>query len=210
MAAKPSKQASPAKTPTADQRRAHAEMRLLSAAWNDLTDEQRQAWATYSRHDRRGGRAARSRQRSGRRSFCKANFHLLALGQPLLADPPAKGSYCPAPLLKLFIPNRAGRIALKLRVLQGSTEGVMLSSWHPCSRGTMVWKKFARIGLTPPPKAGISDITRLYVDKFGWPRVGTKIFLRVQQMKDLMGSLSYTISAIVQAEDGWAKSSKVP
>ena len=44
MAGKRRKPGARKKTPTPDQRRAREEMRTLSAAWNDLTEEQRQAW----------------------------------------------------------------------------------------------------------------------------------------------------------------------
>ena len=76
------------KATTPDQRRARTEMCLLSAAWNDLSDGQREAWEVEARTSRRGGRAARFRRRSGRRLFFKANFHRFALGQALLTNPP--------------------------------------------------------------------------------------------------------------------------
>jgi hypothetical protein len=69
------------KGPTAEQRRAWADMCMLSAAWNDLTEEQRQAWNAEARMNRRGGQAARSRQRSGRRLFVKVNSRGLPSGR---------------------------------------------------------------------------------------------------------------------------------
>ena len=44
MTSKSRKPGARKKAPTPDQRRAREEMRALSAAWNDLTEEQRQAW----------------------------------------------------------------------------------------------------------------------------------------------------------------------
>jgi hypothetical protein len=71
--------------PTADQRRAWAEMSALSAAWNNLTEEQRQAWNAEVLTSRGGGCEARSRRRSGRRLFVKVNSRRFALGQNLLS-----------------------------------------------------------------------------------------------------------------------------
>jgi hypothetical protein len=208
MASKPSKPAARKKGPTADQRRAWEEMRTPSAAWNNLTEEQRQAWNARSRTNRRGGQAARSRHRSGRRLFVKVNSRRLALGQELLPDPPGAETLRPAPIGRFVITNRRGRIALQLSLPDGQTEGVMVSSWHPCSPGVMVWKKFVRICLLPATVGGMIDITRRYVAKYGVPPVGKKVFIRIQQMNDYVGSVVQVLSAIVPAGpsgDGQAK-----
>lgn len=60
-------------------------------------------------------------------------------------------------------------------------------------------KKFVWIGLLPAMVRGMSDITWRYVAKHGWPPVGKKIFIRIQQMKDYVGSIDQVISAIVAA-----------
>ena len=155
------------------------------------------------RANRRGGLAARSRRRSGRRSFFKANSHRLALRQDLLTEPPGSGSVCPFPIVRLVITNHGGRIALKLRLASGRAEGVMVSASRPCNAGVTVGRKFCRIGLLPAPERGMSDITELYVARFDLPPVGKKIFIRVQQMHDYMGSMVQTTSAIVPDEEGW-------
>ncbi|MCX6925340.1 MAG: hypothetical protein NT154_19335, partial [Verrucomicrobia bacterium] len=72
-----------------------------------------------------------------------------------------------------------------------------------CNPGVMVWNKFVRIGLLPGSKRGMHDITEQYVAKFGPPPVGRKIFIRVQQMNDYLGSVVQTTSAIVPKEEGW-------
>ena len=194
--------------PTPDQCRARAEMFALSAAWNGLTDDQREAWGVETRANRRGGRAARARRRSGRRLFFKAYFHRLALKQELLTHPPGPGSFCPTPCVRLVITNRAGRITLNILLAHGQAEGLMVSSWHPCNAGAMVWSKFVRIGLLPAPHRGMSDITKPYVAKFGVPPVGKKVFIRVQQMNDYLGRVLYTTSAIVPEEDDWQSVAK--
>ena len=203
MSIKKPKASAPKNAPTPDQRRARREMRILSEAWNNLTEDRRQAWDMAARSDRRGGLAARTRRRSGRRLFFKVNFRRLALRQDLLTDPPGCGSACSAPLAQFVIINRGGRIALKVRLAFGHAEGVIVSSWRPCNAGAMKWEKFVRIGLLPAPERGMSDITKLYVAKFGIPPVGKKVFIRLQQMNDYLGRLIYTTSAVVPEEEGW-------
>ena len=199
MASKQHKPVARKKRPTTGQRRARADMRALSAAWNSLTEEQREAWDVAAHTNRRGGQAARSRQRSGRRLFVKVNFRRLALGQDLLAWPPGSECVRPIPIARFAITNTGGRIALKLSVPAGQAEGVMVSSWHPLNAGVMVWKKFVRIGLLPPLVDGMSDITPLYVAKYGIPPVGKKVFIRIQQMNDYVSSIVQILSAIVPA-----------
>jgi hypothetical protein len=203
MATKRRKTGARKKAPTPDQRRAREEMRALSAAWNALTEVQREAWNAESRANRRGGLAARSRRRSGRRSFFKANSRRLALSQDLLTDPPASGSVCPIPIVQLVITNHAGRIALQVRLASGLSEGVMVSATCPGNASVMVGRKFCRMGLLPAPQRGLSDLTKPYVARFDRPPVGKKIFIRVQQMNDYLGSVVQTTSAIVPAEEGW-------
>lgn len=200
MASKQRKPVASKKRPTAGQRRARADMCTLSAAWNNLTEEQRQAWGEEAHTNRRGGLGAHSRRRSGRRLYVKVNSRRLALGQDLLAWPPGPESLRPTPIVQLVITNSGGRIALKLSVSHGQAEGVMVSSWHPLNAGVMVWKKFVRICLLPPPVGGMSDITREFTAKYGVPPVGKKVFIRIQQMNDYVGSIVQTVSAVVPTE----------
>ena len=133
MANKQRKPVARKKGPTAEQRRAWEEMRTLSAAWNNLAEEQRQSWNDAARTNRRGGHAARSRRRSGRRLFVKVNSRRLALGQGLLAWPPGPESFRATPAVRFVITNQGGRIALKLSVTAGPAEltGSCLSSAAP-------------------------------------------------------------------------------
>jgi len=132
----------------------------------------------------------------------KANSRRLAVGQDLLAWPPGPESFRPTPLVRFVITNSGGRIALKLRVSGGPTEGVMVSASRPRNAGVMVWEKFVRIGLLPAPVGGMSDITRQYVAKHGVPPVGKKVFIRIQQMNDYVGNFVQIVSAVVPAGPG--------
>ena len=197
MAGKQPKPGVRKKGPTAAQRRAWEEMRVLSEAWNIIREEHRLAWNAAARASRRGGRAARSRRRSGRRLFMRANSHRLALGQSLLARPPGPGISSATPIVRFVITNGGSRIALKLRVLDGPTEGVMVSASRPCNAGVTVCRKLARIGPMPDPVGDLSDITRQYLAKYRELPVGKKIFIGIQQMNDYLGSTVYVTSAII-------------
>lgn len=138
-------------------------MRTISAAWNNLTEEQRLAWVTADRTNRHGSRAFPRRRHSGRRLFTKVSFRRLALAQDLLSWPPATQNPSPTPIMRFDILNDSGRVALELRLLSGRPQAVMVSGWRPLNPGVMVWRSFVRLGLLPAPVDGTSDITRLYV-----------------------------------------------
>jgi hypothetical protein len=57
----------------------------------------------------------------------------------------------------------------------------------------------------------MSDITRLYVAKYGVPEVGRKVFIRIQQLNDYVGNFVQVVNAVVPAasgEGGKAKGAK--
>ena len=199
MAAKQHKTAARRNAPTAAQRSAWSDFGQISLVWARLTEEQRHAWTVAARADRRGRRAGRRRRPCGQRLFMKVNLRRNALGLDLLPDPAGSDGVKALPLVRFFITNIGGRIALKLMVTQGSAEGVMLSSWRPCSAGRMAWYRFIRLGLVPAAVRGVRDFTKLYVAKFGVPPAGSKIFLHLRQMNDYRGSMVQTISAMVPA-----------
>ena len=54
----------------------------------------------------------------------------------------------------------------------------------PASAGRMKRRNVAYLGLLPPPKDGMSDITGIYIAKYGAARLGTKIFIVTCQQKN--------------------------
>ena len=60
----------------------------------------------------------------------------------------------------------------------------MVFGQAPCSAGRKKWRHGAYLGLLPAPQAGESDITDLYVQKYGQPEPGSKVFIRTRQQKD--------------------------
>ena len=67
----------------------------------------------------------------------------------------------------------------------------------PCSAGRSSARHFVFLGFLPDAVRGLSDITDLYVARFGVPPVGTKVFIRTQQHIDGWDDLPKQTSAIV-------------
>jgi hypothetical protein len=166
---------------TPAQTRIRANLGRVSARWRALTEEQRGAWTV-------GARKARSRRRLGQSSyltgcqfFIKINCARAAVGLSLLVDPPAAPNFDTNPVSALVITNTNGAIALKLKVSGTPAADIVVLGVGPRSAGVSYAWNFVTLGLLPAPSRGLSDITDLYVAKFGAPAPGMRIFIRTRQ-----------------------------
>jgi hypothetical protein len=142
-------------------------------AWRLLTRKQYDAWTA----------AARKAKMKTYPFFCKINGALVAAKLPLLMDPPKPEKISPNPVGELEILNQGGEITLRLWVPQAPAPHTLVLGSRWCSRG--IWtrgNKFAIMGELPPAKRGWSDITELYVNAFGVPPVGRRVFIRTRQL----------------------------
>ena len=60
----------------------------------------------------------------------------------------------------------------------------MVFGQAPCSAGRMKRRNVAYLGLLPTPEGGVSDITELYVARYGEPKPGEKVFIVTRQQKN--------------------------
>jgi len=148
-------------------------MVMVVNAWRQLTRRQYAAWQA----------AAWKANMNTYPFFCKINGALAAARLPLVMDPPKPEKIRPNPVEELEIRNRGGVITLRLWVPQAPAQHTFVLGSRWCSRG--IWargNKFAIIGELPPAKRGWSDITELYVNAFGVPPVGQRVFIRTRQL----------------------------
>lgn len=169
----------------------------VSSRWRAITEEQRQAWTA-------GGRDVESRRRLGRSSFLtgcqffiKINCARAAIGLEQLSDPPERPQFPENPVGELSITNNRGTTSLKLSVPSAPAEHTLVLGAAPCSAGRSSARHFVFLGFRPESVRGVSDITDLYVARFGVPPVGTKVFIRTQQHIDGWDDLPKQTSAVV-------------
>jgi len=165
---------------TADTDRAEANWRAVSALWNNLTEAQYHAWEIASAQERSRPRAGQSGRLPARTFFFKINNARASLGQNLLADPPVPADPAPNPVGQLHITNRGGRVRLKLEIRGLVPELIKVYGSPPQNRGKKRCRDFRVLGRLPFPNNGESDITELYVEKYGVPQVGQRVFIRTQ------------------------------
>ena len=172
------------KRTTLAQKRSFKDLAQTSRGWRELTEEQRTAW----RH-RAGGVRSRTRQRrsrplKGQQLFNKINSVLALLGRERRTDPPPEPRFGPNPVDEFTITGAGKTLALKLRVSRPLVEEIMVFASPPLSAGRAYCGDFRFLGLLPAPVEHLSDITRLYIQKFGVPPPNSRIFIRVWQEVD--------------------------
>ncbi len=114
----------------------------------------------------------------------RVNTRRADLGLPQFDLPPAEPVFGPNPVAELVITNTGGRITLKLRVPSPPTQYTLVQGAAPVWTGVRCVQHFPFLGLLPPPTDGWSDITELYVARYGVPKAGTAIWIRTCQHID--------------------------
>jgi hypothetical protein len=141
-----------------------------SARWRTLTDDQRAAWRSFA-----------AMPGDGLNLFVHINANLTFIGLDPVAVPPARALFSPNPVGNLAITNTDGVIALELPLPTAPAQYTLVWATAPCSPGVFFPPRFYFIGLLPAPIGGFSDITALYVARFGVPPANRRVFIRTQQ-----------------------------
>ena len=158
---------------TADRLRAQSNLGRVASVWRTLTDQQFAAWAA----------AAKREKMLPYRLFFKINGTLAAYGQPLVMDPPKREKLQRNPVGDLDIRNRGGATALRLKVPEAPAKFTFVFGIRWCSRGISTPRSNGvLLGRLPEAVGGWSEITELYVKKFGPPPVGSRVFIWTRQV----------------------------
>jgi hypothetical protein len=101
------------------------------------------------------------------------------------------------PVGRLTLLNGENGVRLLLSVTGPVTEDIMVFGQAPCSAGRSKRRNVAYLGLLPAPQDGMSDITDIYIARYGEPRAGEKVFIVTRQQKDGWEGDDYETSEIV-------------
>jgi len=121
---------------------------------------------------------------TGAQLYTKINAVNLTFGSAAVSAPTAKPQFPTLAVQNLAITNSAGAIAIKLTVPSDPGAGTIIRGQAPQSQGREVAGPAVILGTCPTPAQGVSDITTLYTVKNGIPPVGTKVFIKVNQVLD--------------------------
>jgi hypothetical protein len=185
------------KTPSQLQRRAL--LGRIAARWRTLTDEQRALWRLAASEIHSRPRLNQSGSLLGHQLFTKLNFNLVVIGQQQVDEPTARPQFDPNPVGALTMTNNAGEIRLKLRVPSNPTQPIVVLGYPPMSAGAMFARDFVILGLLPAAVDGFSDITDLYVARYGVPPAGMRLLIRTRAQVNGWEGMPSQTTAIVPA-----------
>jgi hypothetical protein len=118
----------------------------------------------------------------------------------MLLEPPERVVFGPNPVEGLRISDENGRMRLKVSVTGPVVEDIMVFGAAPCSAGRKKWRHGAYLGLLPAPVGGESDITEIYVERYGEPEAGKRVFIRTRQQRNGWEGHNKDSSEVVPAE----------
>ena len=177
-------------------RRAMGRARFL---WRKLNDEQRAEWHATAGDSRTSRRVNQSGRLRGYLLFVRINCNLAIVDLPMRLDAPGIATFGPNAVRALSITNIKGDVSLKLSVSGKPAQYIVVLGTKPRSAGVSYVDHFTILGVLPVPVGGLSDITDMYVSKYGMPAAGSRVFIQTFQLIDGWDDLPKQVSAIVPA-----------
>jgi hypothetical protein len=170
-----------------------------SARWKSLTQPQRDAWIAAAASVQTRMRLGQAGAMTGNQLFTKLNQVLATFGQDPIELPSAYPNFATLAPQNLVITNPSGTAVLKLTCPTNPGDNTIVRASAPQSPGVARCPSLRILGTCPVPAAGSSDISSLYVAKFGTAPEGKRIFVQVSQFQDGWESAPVTFSAEVPA-----------
>ncbi len=162
-----------------------------------LTDEQRERWTVVAQTSPSHPSLGHYGHLSGQQLCTKINSTLLCIGKPPVDEPPDPVVFSPNPVGALTIVNDEHGGARLLLAVGPAAEDIMVFGQAPCSAGRMKYRWVGFLGLAEPATDGLSDITTLYIARFGQPSPGRRVFVVTCQTKNGWKAQDHVTSAIV-------------
>ena len=116
--------------------------------------------------------------------FVSLNTRRADLGLPQFDVAPAQPAFGDSPVKELAVTYPEGKFTLKARVEGIPDQLILVQGARPVRSSVRYVWHFPFLGLLPPPIDGWSDITEMYVARFGVPKPGTAIWIRTCQHID--------------------------
>ena len=152
--------------------------------WGTLTDEQQAAWRAFAANNWFVNDEGRQVRLNCYNFFASLNIRRADLDLPQFDFPPAEPVFNKNPVDELTANFTDGLFTLKLRAPSPPAQYTLVYGAAPVISGVRYVQHFHFLGLLPPPKDGWSDITELYVSRFGEPKPNWAVWIRTCQHID--------------------------
>ena len=116
--------------------------------------------------------------------FVSLNTRRADLGLPQFSVAPVKPVFGANPVKELAYTWTEGKFTLLARVEGTPEQLILVQGARPVSSGVQCVQHFPWLGLLPPPKDGWSNLTDLYVARYGVPKPNQAVWIRFCQHID--------------------------
>jgi hypothetical protein len=169
---------------TADQQSHRRNFRAASARWHTLKPDQKAAWRVLAANTDFMTETGRRVRGNCFTLFVSLNTRRMDLGLPPTDNPVPPPLFDENPVLELVVTIIGGKPSIKLRVRGLPAQCIVVQAASPKRSGVQVVQHFPTLGLLPPPVNGWSDITEMFVARYGVPKANMAIWIRTFQHID--------------------------
>jgi hypothetical protein len=175
----------PPQNPRTAQQQSHRRNILaVCRRWRTLSLEQRGTWRALAANRYFVNDEGQRVRLNCFKLFVSLNTRRADLGLPHFDVAPAEPVFSTTPVGELAIAYPEGRFTLKVRVEGTPAQLILVQGAKPVRSCVRFVQHFPFLGLLPPPIDGWSDITELYVARYGVPKAGTAVWIRTCQHID--------------------------
>ena len=169
---------------TAQQQDHRHNVQAVTRRWRTLNAQQGAAWGAAAANKYFINEEGRRVRLSAYHLFVSLNVRRADLGLPQFDLPPAEPVFTLNPVEELVATFTGGTFTLKLRVPGPTAQYTLVYAAAPVGSAVSHVRHIPFLGLLPPPKDSWSDITDLYVARFGVPKPNQAIWIRICQHID--------------------------
>ena len=175
----------PPSNPRTAQQQAHRRnYRTVLGRWGTLNDDQQAAWRVVAANKWFVNDEGRQVRLNCYNFFASLNIRRADLNLPQFDLPPAEPRFIKNPIDELTVSFAGGVPTIMLHVSSPPAQFTLVWGAAPVRSGVRSVQHFHFLGLLPPPKDGWSDITALYVARFGVPKPNWAVWIRTCQHFD--------------------------
>jgi hypothetical protein len=187
------------KAPSEAQLRHRAKFGGIRRLWRTVSPAEKATWAIEPETIRSRPSLGQSGTLPAYLVFVKVNSIRASQGLPPVFTRPQPHTFTANPVGELVATNSGGVVELELSVPILPDTDILVLGAAPCSAGVSFVDHFVILGRLPAAEGGYSHITKLYVDRYGVPPVGTLVFIRTRQVCDGWTEFPIQTSALVPA-----------
>ncbi len=169
---------------TADQQRHRGNILAASRRWRTLSLEQHGTWRTLAANTSFVNDKGQRVRLNCFKLFVSLNTRRADLNLPQYDVAPAHPVFSDSPVKELAVIYREGKFTLMVRVEGTPEQLILVRGAKPVRSSAWRGQHFPFLGFLPPPKDGWSDITDLYVARYGVPKPNQAIWIRTCQHID--------------------------